>query len=99
MRWQERRNGQVMGTFELRFHVPVEMIDFITDRTTLSRSAAERAVIERWHPLTDDWRQLAVGVGDDIYTVSVDDDENDGVDMYDGPPVIVSHGKRIVPAL
>lgn len=92
MRWTERKNG-VMGTFQRRFHVPLEMRRFLQREAGMSARDADDWIQHRWHELTNNWQQMAVtdsGEPTMIHVDHIDSEATEGYAIYDGPEIVTS---------
>lgn len=89
MKYTVRRDGTRRATFRMRFHVPEQMVEFLREHAGLSRSAAERWIVDHWHDLTED--DNSVGVGDDGEPMVIRDIDRVGVAAeYEGLRVAVT---------
>lgn len=94
MKWTKRKNGQVMGTFRVRVHVPKEMVDFLqTECEDMTQKATLEWIRQRWRDIMPSTFDSLMVVDGEPVVVKEDDAEEsirDGYVPYEGPDIIIS---------
>lgn len=91
-KWTKRRNGDIVTTIRVEYHVPLAMIEWLVNYTGWSHEKAMRFIRQDINRLAEGWHTFYFDPTNDTVTVDHVDDwhlhEKGGDMAYGGPPIV-----------